>query len=162
MVTGSNPERGVPAWLPPPSSSSQPPSHHGTDPSGPSHTRRETSDMNIYTGTTAVLRDPGLNPVPERVSEVVPELFSLVLGLRHSSGHPGGDVSQPPSHSGGLRLSISVPPVEGSGRQRFPVEGEMPTGGVSPARRLQNALRLEALLHLEQEEEKSDQESESG
>lgn len=114
--------------------------------------------MKLYTGTKAVLRDPGLNPVPGRV----PELFSLVLGLHHSSGHPGRDVSQPPSHSGGLRLSISVPPVEGSGRQRFLVEGEMPTGGASPARRLQNALRLETLLHPEQEEKKSDQESERG
>lgn len=112
--------------------------------------------MKLHTGTKAVSRDPG------RVSEVVPELFSFVLGLRHPSGHPGGDVSQPPSHSGGLRLPLSVSPVEGSGRQRFLVEGEMPTGGVSPARRLQNALRLETLLHLEQEEKKPDQESERG
>lgn len=119
--------------------------------------------MKLYTGTKAVFRDPGLNPVPGGVSEVVPELFSSsVLGLRHSSGHPGGDIPQPPSHSGGLHLSISVPPVERRGRQRVLVEGEMPTGRVSPARRLQNALRLETLLHLEQEEKKSDQESERG
>lgn len=90
--------------------------------------------------------------------------FSLrfFLVLCYSSGHPGGDLPQPSSSSSGLRLPISVPPVERSGRQRVFVEGAMPTGGVPPARHLQNTLRLETVLLLVQEEKKSDQESKRG
>lgn len=89
-------------------------------------------------------------------------VFLFFLVIRYSSGHPGGDLPQPSSSSSGLRLPISVPPVERSGRQRVFVEGAMPTGGVPSARHLQNTLRLETVLLLVQEEKKSDQESKRG
>lgn len=81
--------------------------------------------------------------------------------LRSPRGYPGGDLPAPSGPSSGHRVPAGVPCVERRGRQRVPVEGEVPKEGI-PGPHFSNSHRLEDILLLVQEEKKSPQEHESG
>lgn len=75
-------------------------------------------------GAKVKLSDPQSGQTSDRMvrslnlylkAEVLAGLLSS--SVLHTPGDPRGDLPQPPSPSGGVRVSISVSPVEGSGRQ---------------------------------------------
>lgn len=81
--------------------------------------------MSKPTGAKVKLSDPQSGQTSNRMVRCLylylkAEVFAGLLSssaLHHTPGDPGGDLPQPPLLSGGARVSISVPPVEGSGRQ---------------------------------------------